>query len=50
MTLVGSAARVAGQLRAMREAGALRVALFPAGTERRRTLERFVQEVLPGLG
>jgi 5,10-methylenetetrahydromethanopterin reductase len=47
MTLVGSPPRVAEQLRTMREVGAMRVALFPAGTERRRTLERFVQDVLP---
>jgi alkanesulfonate monooxygenase SsuD/methylene tetrahydromethanopterin reductase-like flavin-dependent oxidoreductase (luciferase family) len=47
MTLVGSPPRVAEQLRAIREAGAMRATLFPAGTERRRTLERFVQDVLP---
>ena len=47
MTLVGSPVRVAEQLRAMGEAGAERVALFPAGAERRRTLQRFVQDVLP---
>ena len=49
LTLVGTAERCARQLAAMREAGAVRVALFPAGSERRRALERFVQAVLPGL-
>lgn len=49
LTLVGTAERCAQQIAAMREAGATRIALFPAGSERRRALERFVQEVLPKL-
>lgn len=49
LTLVGTAARCAQQIAAMREAGATRIALFPAGSERRRALERFVQAVLPKL-
>jgi 5,10-methylenetetrahydromethanopterin reductase len=49
LTLVGTAERCAQQIAAMREAGAARVALFPAGSERRRALERFVQGVLPRL-
>jgi len=49
MTLVGSPGRVAEQLRAMAEAGADRVALFPAGARRRSTVERFVRDVLPQL-
>ena len=50
LALVGSAERCALQLDAMREAGAARVALFPAGSERKRALERFVESVLPRLG
>jgi hypothetical protein len=44
---VGSPARVTEQMAAMREAGARRVALYPAGTERRRAVERFVDAVMP---
>jgi alkanesulfonate monooxygenase SsuD/methylene tetrahydromethanopterin reductase-like flavin-dependent oxidoreductase (luciferase family) len=47
LTLVGSPARVTEQMAAMREAGARRVALYPAGTERRRAVERFVDAVMP---
>ena len=49
LTLVGTAERCARQIAAMREAGAARIALFPAGSERRRALERFVAAVLPRL-
>lgn len=49
LTLAGTPERCAEKIEAMREAGAGRVALFPAGTERRRALELFVQSVLPRL-
>ena len=49
LTLVGSPARVTERMAAMREAGARRVALYPAGTERRRAVERFVEAVMPGV-
>jgi len=49
LALAGTPERCAQKLEAMREAGAARVALFPAGTERRQALERFVHAVLPRL-
>ena len=48
-TLAGTPEHCAEKVRAMVKAGATRVVLFPAGTERRRTLERFVADVLPRL-
>ena len=49
LTLAGSPARVAERLSEMCEAGADRVALFPAGIHRRVALERFIDTVLPRL-
>jgi alkanesulfonate monooxygenase SsuD/methylene tetrahydromethanopterin reductase-like flavin-dependent oxidoreductase (luciferase family) len=49
LTLAGTPERCAQKIAAMREAGAARVALFPAGSERRRALELFVETVLPRL-
>ena len=49
LTLAGTPERCARKIEAMREAGAARVALFPAGSERRRALEVFVQGVRPRL-
>jgi len=50
LTLVGTPARVLQQLTAMREAGARRVALYPAGVQRRQAVERFVEAVMPRIG
>ena len=47
LTLVGTPARVLEQVTAMREAGARRVALYPAGVQRRQAVERFVGAVMP---
>jgi alkanesulfonate monooxygenase SsuD/methylene tetrahydromethanopterin reductase-like flavin-dependent oxidoreductase (luciferase family) len=47
LTLVGTPERVREQITAMRDAGARRVALYPAGVERRRAVERFVADVMP---
>jgi 5,10-methylenetetrahydromethanopterin reductase len=46
LTLVGTPERVGEQIDGMREAGARRVALYPAGLERRRAVERFVADVM----
>jgi 5,10-methylenetetrahydromethanopterin reductase len=45
LTLAGTPLRCAEKIAAMREAGARRVALFAAGTDRRRALELFVTKV-----
>jgi 5,10-methylenetetrahydromethanopterin reductase len=47
LTLVGTPERVGEQIAAMREAGASRLALYPARVERRRALELFVTSVMP---
>ena len=49
LTLAGTPERCAEKIAAMRDAGAARVALFPAGAERRRALELFVETVMPRL-
>jgi 5,10-methylenetetrahydromethanopterin reductase len=49
LTLAGTPERCAEKIEAMREAGAARVALFPAGAERRHALELFVERVMPRL-
>jgi len=48
-TLAGTPDRCAGKIQAMQTAGARRVALFPAGRDRRGATEIFVQTVLPRL-
>ena len=48
-TLAGTPEQCLRKIRAMEEAGARRVALFPSGKDRRGAVELFVQAVLPRL-
>lgn len=48
-TLAGTPERCLHKIRAMEDAGVKRVALFPAGKDRRGAVELFVQAVLPRL-
>ncbi len=49
LTLAGTPEQCLAKVRAMEEAGAKRVALFPSGTDRRGAVELFVESVLPHL-
>ena len=49
LALAGSPERCAERIEAMREAGARRICLFPAGSDRRETFETFVRDVRPRL-
>ena len=48
-TLAGTPNQCLSKLRAMQKAGAMRVALFPAGRDRRGAMRIFVRAVLPRL-